>query len=81
MILTERTTYAFTELCNLMSFGIFILVAATFRMCLYQCSAGFLKILKLLIRKCGRELAEKQDNHLTKPVYFASQEGEQLILK
>ena len=44
-------------------------------------STGFLKILKLLIRKCGRELAEKQDNHQTKPVYFAAQEGEQHMLK
>jgi len=32
------------------------------------------------VRKCGREIAEKQDNRLTKPVFFASQEGKLDVL-
>ena len=42
--------------------------------------SGYLQILKLLVRKCGRDIAEKQDSHLTKPVYFASQEGLYLLI-
>ena len=43
----------------------------------YLCSyiIGELDILKLLIKKCGKQMAEKQDSRQTKPVYFASQEG------
>ena len=41
--------------------------------------SGYLQILKLLVKKCGRDIADKQDSHLTKPVYFASQEGLLLI--
>ena len=36
---------------------------------------GHLDVMKLLVEKFGAEIAEKQDNQLTKPMYFAAQEG------
>ena len=38
---------------------------------------GYLEVLKLIVKKCGKGIAERQDAHRTKPVYFAAQEGEQ----
>ena len=32
-------------------------------------------MLKLLVKKCGKAMAESEDAHKTKPVYFAAQEG------
>ena len=45
--------------------------------CIY-CS-GHMSILKLLVRRYGKDIVEKQDKNSTKPVYFASQEGDMII--
>lgn len=40
---------------------------------------GHLDIVTLLVEKYGAEIAEKQDNRLTKPIFFAAQEGMYII--
>ena len=32
-------------------------------------------MMKLLVKKYGKEIAESVDAHKTKPIYFAAQEG------
>lgn len=36
---------------------------------------GSVNMLKVLVKKCGKAMAESEDVHKTKPVYFAAQEG------
>lgn len=36
---------------------------------------GSVNMMKLLVKKYGKEIAESVDAHKTKPIYFAAQEG------
>eukprot|EP00731_Ephydatia_muelleri_P013653 Em0007g963a len=41
----------------------------------FAAASGSVNMLKLLVKKCGKAMAESEDAHKTKPVYFAAQEG------